>query len=79
MKRPVRRRDAVPVLEDPVAADPVGELVAVERETALVERLRGGDAARAGADQAGSGGVVSIHPEDRKRRLPLQRSVTMAA
>ena len=54
VQRPVRGRDAVVVPLDPVAADAVGQLVAVERDAALVQDLGGGDAARAGADHAGA-------------------------
>ena len=45
----------VGVAEDPVAADAVGRLEAVERHAALVQRLGGGDAGRAGADHGGPG------------------------
>jgi hypothetical protein len=40
------------VAEDPVAADAVVDLVAVERQAAAVQDLRGGDAAGARADDA---------------------------
>ena len=52
VQRAVRRRHPVAVLEDPVAADAVGLLEAVEVEPALVQRLGGGDAGRAGTDHA---------------------------
>ena len=46
----VGRAHPVAVAEDPVAADPVGLLEAVERDALLVEGLGGGDAGGAGAD-----------------------------
>jgi hypothetical protein len=52
VQRAVGRRHAVLVAEDPVAADAVGLLEAVERDPALVQRLGGGDAGRSGADDA---------------------------
>ena len=52
---PIGGRHAVPVAEDPVAADAVGGLEAGERDAALVERLGGGDPGRAGADDGGLG------------------------
>ncbi len=45
---------AVAVAEDPVAADLVGLLEAVEGNAALVQGLDGGDAGGAGADDAGT-------------------------
>ena len=53
MQAAVRRRHPVLVAEDPVAADPVGLLVAVECDAPLVQRLGGGDAGRARADDGG--------------------------
>jgi hypothetical protein len=61
VQRAVRGRDVVLVAPDPVAPDAVGQLVAVERDAALVERLGGGDAARPGADQADLGQVGGAH------------------
>ena len=58
VQRLVRRRDAVAVAPHPVAADAVGELEAVERDPALVQDLRGGDARRAGPDDADAFGLV---------------------
>ena len=46
-------RHPVAVAEDPVAADAVGRLEAVERDPALVQRLGGRDPGRAGADDRG--------------------------
>src|SRR5262249_42288852 len=48
----------VAVAEDPVAADAVRRLDAVERDPGLVQGLRGGDAGRSGADQADGGQVA---------------------
>ncbi len=52
VQRAVGGRHPVGVAEDPVAADAVGLLEAVEGDAALVQRLRGGDPGRAGADDA---------------------------
>jgi hypothetical protein len=62
----VRRRHPVAVAEDPVAADAVGRLEDRERDVVLVERLRGGDAGRAGADDGG--GRVGRHARQRTDR-----------
>jgi hypothetical protein len=55
VEMPVGGRHPVRVLEDPVAADAVARLVGVEGDPPLVQGLGGGDAGRAGADQAGGG------------------------
>ena len=54
-----RYADDIPLVLpiDPVAADAVGLLVAVEVEAVLVEGLGGGDAGRAGADHADGGKI----------------------
>src|SRR5205823_6119312 len=48
VQRAVGGRQAVLVAEDPVAADPVALLEAVEGDAPLVQGLGGGDARRAG-------------------------------
>ena len=53
VQRAIGGRHPVAVAEDPVAADPVGLLVAVEGDPALVKGLGAGDPRRAGADDAG--------------------------
>jgi len=52
VQRSVGRRHPVAVLEDPVAADAVRGLEAVELEAAPVQLLDGGDPGGAGADHA---------------------------
>jgi hypothetical protein len=61
VQRAVGGRDLVLVAPDPVAPDAVGQLVAVERDAAFVQRLGRGDAARPGADQADLGQVGGAH------------------
>ena len=71
VQRSVGGRDPVVVAEDPVPADPVAELEAVERQPALVQGLGRGDSAGAGADQTGNGCVVGHRLSSRgSGRLP---------
>jgi hypothetical protein len=71
VQRAVRRADAVVVLVAPVAADRRAHLEAVEVDPAGGEDLGGGDAGRAGADDADAGPGGGRHADcHRPRWLP---------
>ncbi len=78
VQRLVGRRHPVAVPEHPVPADAVALLEAVHRDAAVVEALQGGDAGRAGADDAGvrEGGHGGRAPDVAERKD--DGSVTLA-
>ena len=74
VQRAVGAAHRVLVAEDPVAADAVGLLVAVERHAALVQRLGDGDAGRAGSDEGDVGQLVHAPEPSTKMTHPSSLS-----